>query len=137
MDKTTTTAVEIYLLVDMTRPTGPLTSSQYSCRVNLANRVQVSMVFSAKAETVNATKPMAKPSGMPSEVIMAPSPSANRETGPWLSSFVKYSERLMTMTAPKAIMAKKVSINMPPNPTTLTSSSLSICFEVVPEATRE
>src|SRR5690606_27154392 len=103
----------------------------------LANLVQVSMVVSAKAETVNATKPIAKPSGIPSEVIIAPRPSANSETGPWLSSFVRYSDRLITITAPNAMMAKKVSINMPPKPTSLTSSSLSICLDVVPEATRE
>src|SRR5690606_38339603 len=54
-DSTTTIPVEKYLSVEMVLAAGPLISSKYSCRVNLAKCVQVSMVVSAKADTVKAT----------------------------------------------------------------------------------
>ena len=50
--------------------------------VNLANLVQVSKVVNAKAETVNATNPTAKPSDTPVAEMIDPRPSANNGTGP-------------------------------------------------------
>ena len=99
--------------------------------------MQVSNVVKAKAETVNATNPTANCSGMPNVEIIPPIPVENKDTGPSVANRSMYSERPSTITAPTAIIARKDSINIPPNPTTLASLTLSNCLEVVPEATNE